>query len=76
MERVNYDYSKLRGRIVEKCGTIDRFSQLIGTHRTNVSFKLNNKVDFTQREIAAICNVLDIPLNELSPYFFTPEDVK
>ena len=37
-----FDYSKLRGRIVEKYGSISKFSEKLSKSRTSVDLKLNN----------------------------------
>ena len=66
-----YDYSKLLGRIVEKVGTQGRFAERIGLSERSVSLKLNGKQGCKQSEIAVACEVLDIPFDEISDYFFT-----
>ena len=37
-----YDYSKLNGRIVEKCGTQANFAEMMGLSERTISLKLNN----------------------------------
>lgn len=69
--RIVFNYSKLRGRIVEVCGTQDNFSKCIGKDRSLINLALNNKRDFTQSEIIRSCEVLDIPSDEIGLYFFT-----
>ena len=66
-----YDYSKLRGRIKEKCGTQDIFSEKLGIGRVSLSQRLNNQLEFSQDEIFNACDVLDIPRAEIPVYFFT-----
>lgn len=68
-----FDYSKLNGRIVEKCGTRANFAKEIGLSEHSVSFKLNNKVGWRQNEIAIACNVLAIPIEDVPAYFFVPK---
>ena len=46
-----YDYSKLNGRIVEKCGTRANFAEMMGLSERTISLKLNNKISFKQPEI-------------------------
>ena len=70
---VSFDYNKLRGKIKEKCGTQEVFAKKIGISRTSLSQKLNNSNEFTQQEINNAAEVLDIPLEQISIYFFTPE---
>lgn len=65
-----YDYSKLRGRIREKCGTQANYAKLI--HRTNsfVSSVLNNKSYFEQKDIEHSVKVLEISDDDIGLYFF------
>lgn len=65
-----YDYSKLRGRIVEKYGTMSRFAEELGTSIVVVSNKMNNKTGFTRSDIEKWANLLDISGNEYDAYFF------
>lgn len=68
----NYDYSKLKGRITEKLGSLKRYAELLNISDTSISNKLNNKVPFTQDEIlrSADEDVLDIDLDNIKLYFF------
>ena len=47
----NYDYSKLRGRIIEKLGTIKNYAKAINLSETSISNKLSNRIAFSQDEI-------------------------
>ena len=66
-----YDYSKLRGRIVEKLGTQAKFSEAMDFSERTCSLKLTGKVPFTQPEIIKACRVLDIADGDIGAYFFT-----
>ena len=68
----NYDYSKLRGRIIEKLGSIKKYAELLEISDTALSNKLNNKVPFNQDEIYKSIkkDVLDIDSLEIYIYFF------
>ena len=70
MERIGFNYSRLRGRIVEKCGNIETFAKLIDITPTAAGRKLSEKSSWTQDEIIKACNVLDIPANDITEYFF------
>lgn len=70
MSKIEFNYSKLRGRIVEKCGTQEEFAKRINKDRSSINLTLNNKRDFTQKEIVAACDVLDISSNDIGQYFF------
>nr|DAO49197.1 MAG TPA: Protein of unknown function (DUF739) [Caudoviricetes sp.] len=71
MEKLEYDYSKLNGRIVEKCGTQKNFASKMGLTERSVSLKLNNKRPFNQEDIDRSLRVLNIPPEEISVYYFT-----
>lgn len=69
----NYDYSKLRGRIIEKVGSLKKYAELLNLSDTAISNKISNKTPFSQDEIfiSSKKEVLDIPSDEISLYFFT-----
>lgn len=69
-EKAVFDYSKLRGRITEKVGSLTKFCELTGISNTSLHDRLNNRLVFTQSEIYKAIEVLDIPDNEISLYFF------
>ncbi len=56
-----YDYSKLNGRIIEKCGTQAVFAERMGLSERTVSLKLNNKVAWKQPEMQKAAGVLEFP---------------
>lgn len=68
---VPHDYSKLKGRIVEKMKNQTAFAHKLGMSQSSISHKLNNIVDFTQSDIEAAVEVLDIPKSDIVSYFFT-----
>lgn len=68
---MQFDYSKLLGRIKE-CGyTQEKLAEEIGLTKTTMSLKLNNKAFFTQPEIFKIRLILRILDEEIVAYFFT-----
>ena len=71
MERFIFDYSKLSGRIIEKCGTRKDFAKAIKVSYASLSLKLNNKSYFSQAEIQRAIPVLGIEQGSVSTYFFT-----
>lgn len=70
-----FDFSKLRGRIIEKFGTCERFGEAAGRSKSWVSSRLNNVVPWGADEIRDVCraDLLDIPADEIPVYFFTPK---
>lgn len=70
---MSWNYSKLKGRIKEICGTQDEFASRIGIGRVSLSQRLNNMLEFSQDEIFKSCDVLGLDKSEIPIYFFTPE---
>ena len=66
-----YDYRKLRGRIVEKYGTLGNFASDMGWSERTLSLKMNCKVFWKQPEITKAARLLGIPSDEVVEYFFT-----
>jgi transcriptional regulator with XRE-family HTH domain len=71
---MNFNYSKLRGKIREVFKTEASFAKKMGISTTSLSQKLNNKVEFTQAEIERAVELLNIPKEEIPMYFFTVEN--
>lgn len=67
-----FDYSRLKGKIKEKCNTQGNLAKKIGISEVSLSAKLNNKVEFSQFEINKICETLEIAKEDISGYFFYP----
>ena len=66
-----YNYNKLKGRIVEKLGSIANFSKEMKSSETTIYNKLNGKIEFRQSEIVSACEILQIPEAEMMSYFFS-----
>lgn len=65
-----FNFQKLRGKIVEKYGTISAFAKIYGVSKNTFSKKLNNRVRFSADDVIEIVKILEIPENEISEYFF------
>lgn len=65
-----FDTSKLRGRIVEKFGTLKRFCEVAEISYTYASRYLNGKVQLSQEMIKKWTEVLEIPKEEVGVFFF------
>lgn len=48
---MHWNYSKLRGKIKEVCGTQDEFAKRLKIGRVSLSQRLNNQLEFSQSEI-------------------------
>lgn len=68
-----FDYSKLHGKIREKCKTQAEFAKRMGMSRTTLSAKLNNNSEFTQQEINKATELLNLQQIEIPIYFFVIE---
>ncbi len=71
MEESIYDYSILKGKIVEKIGSRRELADKLGINETTLSNKLNNKTDFSREEMKKICKILDEPLYKIVEFFLT-----
>ena len=68
---MQFDFSKLLGRIKE-CGfTQEQLAKEIRMTKTTLNLKLNNKANFTLPEMEKIRKVLCIAVEEVGAYFFT-----
>lgn len=69
-ENKEFDYSKLKGKIIEKFGTQTNFLELLDM--SEVTFIKTMKCDrfFNQCEIMRIINLLNIDKKNISDYFF------
>ena len=67
---INLTYQKLRGRIIEKYGTQERFCEELGISQTSMSKKMTGKTGFSQKDIINWCELLDIDLKEVGSYFY------
>ena len=70
---MGFDYSKLRGKIREVFKTQSAFAKAMGMSNTSLSAKLNNNVEFSQKEIDKASDLLKIKKEEIPVYFFTPK---
>lgn len=68
---MEWNYQKLRGKIKEICGTQDNFAEKLGINRVSLSQRLNNLLEFTQKEIYKSCEILGIERADIPEYFFT-----
>ena len=73
MEKNRFDFSRLRGRIVERFGSCGAFAEAMGFLRSGLSSRMNNQTRWRDVEIYAACELLGIPGDEITLYFFTPK---
>lgn len=70
MGAIFYDYSKLLGKIREKGFTQVSLAEALGISETTLNLSLGNKRAFKQDEILKVCDILSIPLENVTDYFF------
>ena len=68
---MKFNFRKLRGKIIEKYGSIENFSKAYGKSKQAVSMKLNNKIAISSEDIIQMSKMLDINHDEIGDYFFT-----
>ena len=66
-----FETSKLRGRIIEKFGTLKAFAKAVHNSESFISQYMNGKKILDQKMIDRWANALDIPTTEYDEYFFT-----
>lgn len=66
-----FETSKLRGRIVEKFGTLKAFSKAVHNSESFISQYMNGKKILDQKMIDSWASALEIPATEYDEYFFT-----
>lgn len=67
---MNFDYSKLKGKIVEKFDTYDKFAVAMSFSKTQLSQRLNNEIEWRPSEIYRASQILE--LDNITNYFFKP----
>lgn len=68
---MEYNYSKLKGRIVEKFETQQKFAAAMEWSERTLCLKLSNKVFWKQPEISKAAVLLEIQVNDIHKFFFT-----
>lgn len=66
-----FNFSKLRGLIVEKYGSCDKFAAAMGHSKVWLSSRLNNVVPWRASEIREAAALLGIAPEEIHVYFLT-----
>ena len=70
-DKVGFNYSKLRGRIVEIFGSQTEFSKAIKISERSLSLKMKGKVSWKQSEIVKAISLLGLKKDDIAEYFFT-----
>lgn len=70
MIQLGYSYDKLRGRIIEKYGSQEKYAEVLGISTNSMSKKMTGKTGFSQKDIVIWSELLGIDKSEYSEYFF------
>jgi len=71
MGKTRFVYSKLKGRIIEICGTQKVFAEKMGMSECTLTSKLRGYTYFSQPEIFRAVKILEIDPATVTQYFFT-----
>lgn len=61
-------FAMLRGRIVEKFGTMTRFAEAVGMSKAGLSIKLSRGT-FTAEQMSKWASLLEIPNEQIAAFF-------
>ncbi|MED9966494.1 MAG: DUF739 family protein [Blautia sp.] len=67
---MGYSYDKLRGRIIERYGSQDKYAEVLGISTNSLSKKMTGKTGFSQKDIVLWSKLLEIDKSEYGEYFF------
>lgn len=68
---MSFDYSKLKGKIIENYCTQSLFAKKMGWSTQTMTKKISNKVEWKQSEISKAIELLNLQENDICTYFFT-----
>lgn len=67
---MEFDYSKLAGRIIEKFGKQSAFAKAMGLSERSMSLKMTNQRFFKQPEIVLAVKLLELDMTDIPAYFY------
>lgn len=65
-----FDYSKLKGRIIEKFDSQGRFAEAMDWSERTLSLKMSGKVPWKQSDICKAIELLELAEEDIPVYFF------
>ena len=71
MATMIFDFSRLRGRIVEKYGSCANFAAAMGKSKGWLSYRLNNGIPWVGSDMCAAAEILGLSPEEIPLYFLT-----
>lgn len=63
-------YAKLKGRIIERFGSLSNFAKAIGKTKQWLYSRFKNKKGMSIKEVILFCDMLEIPYCDIPLYFF------
>lgn len=70
MRKYSFDFSRLKGRIIERHGSLSGFADVLGKPVSHVSRCLRGEIEFNQPRVMEWCEVLEIPCDEIAYFFY------
>lgn len=70
---MSFNYRKLKGRIVEICGSQTEFAKAMKLSERTISLKMQGKVQWRQNEIIKALQILKLTPDDVQEYFFDLE---
>lgn len=68
-----FNYSKLKGRVVEVFGSQIEFAKAMDWSERTLSLKMNGKVSWKQSDICKAIELLRLSIDDVQDYFFAME---
>lgn len=72
-EQMAFNYSKLKGKIVEKYGTQSSFASAMGWSERTLSLKMTCRIPWKQEDIVKAVELLELDESDIPAYFFARE---
>lgn len=67
---MSFDYRKLKGKIIERYGSQQRFAQEFGCSNRTMTLKMTGKRSWKQEEILRATKLLGLSEKDIQEYFF------
>ena len=68
-----FDYSKLKGRIIEKFGTVSAFAESMGYAQSGLYISIKHGKPISSKRIIEMTDALEIESKDVGEFFYTPK---
>lgn len=68
-QKYEFDYSDLSKKIKNSYGSIAKFAKAMGYSKSSICQKLNNKIDWSQKDMVNAAYLLGISESEIGHFF-------